>query len=253
MSLPSGHGRTFHLVSRAPARSGVIHAVAQTELGLDGVVLAGPAGVARPSALEELFLGGVREYWPYLGSGALFCDANTAAALPHAVAPPVDGALLRRLIRFAVADGWGRRPRAGQGGDAACGESACAAYFAQTFPRQARASGLGRAVRLDVLIGFDIRGTGGGQWSCRWRRGEFAYARRGLEVGAAAVYRTDVRTFQAIVAGDLPAQQAFFDQRIDIAGDTETALKLTVLFDHFLRANSSVFPRPLEAIDACIA
>jgi hypothetical protein len=51
---------------------------------------------------------------------------------------------------------------------------------------------------------------------------------------AAVTYRLGPATFDAVVSGRLTPQQAFFEQQIEVTGDLETALKLAVLFGHFL-------------------
>ena len=48
------------------------------------------------------------------------------------------------------------------------------------------------------------------------------------------MYRTDPATFADVVRGRQSPQEAFFARRIEIEGDVEKALKLAVLFDHFL-------------------
>ncbi len=110
---PEWHGRTFHLVARQPVRSGLVRAVGVEELGLDGVEFIGPDGLTDRTHLEEAFLDGLRQYWPYIDGTPRFTWTNTAAALPHVEPPVVDRAVLQRLIRFAVADQWGHgeRPR----------------------------------------------------------------------------------------------------------------------------------------------
>ena len=45
----------------------------------------------------------------------------------------------------------------------------------------------------------------------------------------------DRAAFGEIVAGRLNAQQAFFDRRIDIEGDVEVGLRLTVVLSAFFR------------------
>jgi thioester reductase-like protein len=249
MRRPAWHGRTFHLVSRSPTPSRLIHEVAAEELGLDDVSLVGAGGAVDPTPLEAMFFEGLQEYWPYLGGSPEFCDQSTATALPDLPPPPVDEPVLRRLIRFAVARRWGRHRAPIAEPDAAV-NSAWARYIETTFPRQARRSGLARAVGLDIVVGFDVRGPGGGQWSCRWERGEFRYVRRGLEEGAAVVYHTSPATFEAVIAGRQSPQQAFFEQQVAITGDLELALKLAVLLEQFLRENPPPAARPMEAIDA---
>jgi thioester reductase-like protein len=241
-------GPTYHLTARPPTPARAVLDAAAEGLGLRGMTFVGPEGVTAPSRLEEAFLDGVAEYMPYLGGTPAFDCRNTEAALPHLAPPAVDGPMLRRLIRFAVGDNWGRRASVARSG---IQDSACASYFEEEFPRLAARSGLARAVGLDVLVGFEITGPGGGLWSCRWVRGELAYVNRGLEDGAAVTYRADVRTFEAITRGREGPQQAFFDERLAITGDLETGLKLAALFAQFLHEAALTSTERTEA-DAAV-
>jgi thioester reductase-like protein len=229
MSRPGCSGRAFHLVSRSPVSTRTVRDVGSEELNLSGVEFAGPGGAADPTRLEEMFLDGVREYWPYLGGSPVFDATNTAAALPRFPPPAIDRPMLKRLIRFAVNSRWGRDVTPTTASD-----SQCAEYIERVFPRQARRSPLAREAELDITVGIELEGRGGGRWTCKWERGELVAARRGLEVDAAVTYRTDTATFDAVVNGRQTPQEAFFEQRIAITGDVETALKLAVLFGQFL-------------------
>jgi thioester reductase-like protein len=251
LAMPQWNGQTFHLVSRSPVSTRVVRDVGAEVLNLPGVEFAGPKGVAHPSRLEQLFLDGIQEYWPYLGGNPAFTCVNTSAALPDLPPPPVDRSMLERLIRFAVANRWGRAPRQTP---VVCVRplpyARCAEYIEQVFPRQASRSRLARQAGLDLTVCIDLRGPGGGQWSCKWRRGELIYARRGLEYGAAVTYHTDTATFQAVMSGIQTPQDAFFEQRITITGDLETALKLAVLFGQFVAENSVAPPHRMEVMDS---
>jgi thioester reductase-like protein len=108
LGRPAWHGRTFQLTARHPVRSGLVREVGVEELGLDGVRFVGAGGPADPTHLEAAFLDGIGQYWPYLEGTPEFTSANTAAALPHLDPPEVDRPMLQRLIRFALADNWGR-------------------------------------------------------------------------------------------------------------------------------------------------
>jgi predicted lipid carrier protein YhbT len=63
-------------------------------------------------------------------------------------------------------------------------------------------------------------------------------------------YQTDPVTIEAVVQGRLSPQEAFFARRLAIQGNPETALKLAVLFDQFLRETPRLRPDRTEAIDA---
>jgi thioester reductase-like protein len=248
VARPAWHGRTFQLAAQEPVPSGLIYRVAIEELGLSGAELVGADGVSDPSRLEEMFLEGLREYWSYLTGCPAFARANVAAALPELPAPTVDAPVLRRLIRFAVADNWGRGRRPPSAVEGAM--SPCARYIERVFPAQARRSPLGRAAGLHLLVGIVVDGPGGGKWSCRWTGGELSYVRPGLEAMADVVYHTDPSTFAAVLRGRLTPQEAFFEQRVAITGDLEAALKLAVLFGQFLRENPSSLAGRTEAVDA---
>jgi predicted lipid carrier protein YhbT len=155
------------------------------------------------------------------------------------------------LIRFAVANNWGRRRgRPTNISAAPAVNSFCARYIEQVFPRQAQSSRLARTAKLNLVVSFDIAGPGGGQWSCRWTQGELAYVNRGLEEAAEVCYQTDTATFQSLLNGRQSPQQAFFDQRITVTGNLETALKLAHLFDQFLQENPVTSNNRMEAMDA---
>ncbi len=232
VARPACHGRTYHLTAREPVPVQRIKEVAGQILRVVGAEWAGPDGPADPTSLERLLLDRLHDYLPYRHGDPAFDRRHTAAALPDLPPPPVDDALLARLIRFAEADRWGRgrapAPKAAAGLD-------CRRYIEDFFPEHAPRSALARLIALDLLVGFEITGPGGGRWSCRWVKGELAGVHRGLEPGAAVVYRTDPATLADVVQGRLDPREAFFARRIEVAGDLEKALKLAVLFGQFVR------------------
>jgi thioester reductase-like protein len=250
LARPSEHGRTYHLVSPLPATARFIQETASAELDIDGIELIGPKEVESPTRLEEMLLEGLQEYWPYLGGTPDFCHRNTTAELPHLPAPIVDAAMLRRLVRFAVANRFGRGPSPNGVFSQRSTAMSCSAYFEQVFPERARASSLARDIGLTTLVSFDIHGAGGGQWSCHWEAGELMYVRRGLDERAVAIYRTDTATFEDVVQGRQNPQQAFFEERIAISGDLETALKLAALFHQFLQERATVNLQRTETVNA---
>jgi thioester reductase-like protein len=227
---PHRHGRTYHLVAREPVPLREIKAVAAEVLGIDGVRWAGSGPLADPTVLEEMFLQHVRDYWPYLNGDPVFDCRNTRTALPDLPPPMIDRALLTRIIRFAVADRWGRpdRRRARNIG------VDCARYVERFFPEAVRRSTLA-GIPLDVIVALAVTGPGGGQWSFRWAGGNLISVERGRESDAEVIYRMDVATFEAVVRGRLSPHDAFLARNIEIAGDVEKGLKLAVLFAHFVR------------------
>jgi hypothetical protein len=190
------------------------------------------------SPLERAFLDALRDYWPYLGGDPVFDCRNTRAALPDLPPPPVDRACLGRLVRFAVADGWGkRRRRAPEAGELDCGD-----YIERFFPERIGRSPLAR-VPIETTLSFDIRGAGGGRWLCRLGGGRVLQVTRGAAQAGDVEYRMAVGTFAALVAGRESPQSAFAERRVEIAGGIEKGLALAALFGQFVRA----FPYPAAA------
>jgi predicted lipid carrier protein YhbT len=222
LSRPAWHGRTFHLVSPAPTPVRWIKQAADELLGTAHVPLVEPGR----SPAEAPFLRMVGEFKPYLRCDPEFDGRNTLAALPDSPAPPVDLAMLRRLIRFALADNWGGRT---QNVEAPID---CVDYVERFLPAAARRSVM-RALRLDVSVGLDVAGAG--SWLCTWVGGDLIAVRRGQCASADVVFRADAATFGAVVRNRLSPQDAFLARRIEIEGDVERGLKLAVLFGELVR------------------
>ena len=256
LHLPRWHGRTFHLTATHPFGWTKSSGPPKRSWGSKGAVGRG-AVPDDPTTLERVFYDRVRDYWPYLDGDPHFDRRNTRAALPSLPSPRIDRALLGRLIRFARADRWGRRtappprpcPLVGRGKEEQA-DLDCADYVERFLPAAARRSVLARVAELSLTVGLEVSGPGGGQWCCRWEEGDLTDVRRGAADEAAVVYRTDAHTFAAVVQGQTTPQQAFFTRRIGVQGDIEKALKLAVLFEHFVQENPYCPEASGEAMDA---
>jgi thioester reductase-like protein len=252
IAQPRCHGRTFHLTSQAPVLARLIRDVGTEEVNLQGVEFA-PLQEGEPlTRVEQLFLEGIQEYAGYLAGNPHFDCANTKAALPNLPPPVMDAPLLRRLIRFALGQRWGRRIAPRPSHRSSSEESGRVEYIEKTFPRLARQSRLFRQATLTVTVALDLRGPGGGQWSCKWRQGELVSLSRGLEEQAETIYHTDTTTFDAVIAGRQTPQEAFFERRITITGNLETGLKLAVLFGQLLGEPSEPPSHRKEVMDSTV-
>jgi hypothetical protein len=229
LNRPVWHGRTYHLVATVPVRANEIKRVAENLLAIDGVTWAGSGPLAEPTSVEEVFREGFQEFWPYFQGDPVFDCRNTLAALPDLPAPEIDAALLSRLIRFAVADRWGRGKQRAQ---AKRNGVNCAHYIEQFFPEAAARSSLTK-LPLDAIVAFEIDGSG--EWSFEWRGGQLTNVRRGVRPDTEATYRLSSATFGDVVTGKQSAQEAFSERRITVRGNIEKALKLAVLFGQFVQ------------------
>lgn len=227
------HGCTFHLVSQSPLTTSFIRDVGESVLNLPGVEFIGKTIVGQPTRIEQVFMEAIQEYWPYLDGNPVFDSANTQKALSDLPPPILNHAMLERLIHFGVASRWGRTlhvrkktPESPHPG--------CAYFMEHVFPVRVKKSGIAAEAGLDLTVSVDLHGPGGGKWSLKWSQGELVLVTRGILDGVTIIYHTDTMTFRDITSGIKSPQEAFFEQRISITGDVETALKLAVLFGEFL-------------------
>jgi thioester reductase-like protein len=238
LQRPQQHGRTFHLVARRPIRLREITARIEELLHVEGIEWVGPHGPSDPTSVERMVLEQFEDYWSYLGHALVFDCRNTRRALPDLPPPSFDRELMARLLRFAQEDGWGR----GRGKTRLARTPDFGHYLESILPGQMQRSPLARALPRRLLFALDIGGAGGGQWSCRWSDRTLS-VRRGLDADVAVTYRLDSSAFADLLHGRQTPQQAFFDGRIAIDGDMETALKLALFIEQFL-AESSHPPAP---------
>jgi nucleoside-diphosphate-sugar epimerase len=110
---PEWHGRTYHLTPDPPVTARELEEAMAAYFGYSGVRFAGPEArqAADLNEVETQFYQYVSQYELYWSSEPRFGAANTRAAVPDRRCPPVDAAMVRRLIDFAVRDGWGRADR----------------------------------------------------------------------------------------------------------------------------------------------
>ncbi len=243
---PQCHGRTFHLVARQPVRHRVMMGIIEELLQFEGIEWAGRDGITDPTALEQLVLEEFRDYWSYLGSDLVFDCRNMRQALPDFPPPPIDRALVVRLLRYAQEDNWGRgrREKSSQTPD-------IAHYLEHVLPEKLSRSPVAQALPSGLLFTLDIHGAGGGVWSCRWAEGTLSI-RRGLDAGAVVTYRMESSLFMDLLRGKQTPQHAFFEGHIEIEGDMEKALKLAMFIEQFLAESSDRSPGRTEATHAGI-
>jgi thioester reductase-like protein len=238
LQRPKWHGRTFPLVARQPLRLRQLAAIIEDLLQTEGIQWVGPDGLRDPTAVEKMILEELKDYWPTLRNAPVFNCRNTCQALPQLPPPPLDRDLVARLLSFAQQDGWGRRrSQAGLGRP-----RDLAHYLECQLPAQLQQSSLARILPRRLLFALDVRGAGGGQWSCQWADGCLS-VRRQLDADAVVTYRLESSTFADLLDGRQSPQKAFFDGNVEIDGDMEKALKLALFIEQFL-AESSTRPAP---------
>jgi thioester reductase-like protein len=245
LQRPRWHGRTFHLVARRPVRLREITAIIEDLLQFEGIQWTGAQGLDDPTSLEQMVLEQFRDYWSYLRNALVFDCENTSRALPDLPPPAFDRELMVRLLDFAQRDGWGRernKTRPVRTPD-------FAHYLERVLPGQLRQSSLAPGLPRDLHFALDIRGAGGGPWSCRWADDTLS-VRRGFDAGASVIFHIESTAFEDLLRGRQTPQKAFFDGRVEIDGDMEKALKLALFIEQFLAESSARPARRTEVSHA---
>ncbi len=146
----------------------------------------------------------------------------------------IDEKFIQKLLAFAEADEWAKSKKKKKNKP---NQFNCKNFFEVYFPRAAAASQLARIQDLNTHIGFEVTGEDGGLWMCELVQGDVQSISptNKLTDEINFLYKTNVATLEEIVTGKISARDAFFKQRIDIQGDVERALLLSLLLEDLLR------------------
>lgn len=226
---PRGHGQTYHLVANRSVPIREVTAIIEDLLSIEGIQWVGANGLPDPTSVEQMVLEQFEDYWSYLRSDVVFDNSNLREALPDLPAPAFNRELVDRQLRFAQNDGWGRE-RVRSPADR---PMELAHYLEDILPAQMRRSRLAEALPPGLIFTLDVRGPGGGRWMCRCGD-RTLNVRRGAAAEAVFAYRMEAPILDTLIHGRQSPQQAFLEDRIQIDGDMEKALKMAMLIEQFL-------------------
>jgi hypothetical protein len=235
LSRSENPARTFHLTNSCPVTAKAIYEVAASELGITCIDFAGRDQRVTPNKAEASFFEAVQDYLPYLVGDPEFCNANTIAALPDFPAPMIDRPRLTQLVRSADEETRLKSKRQTCLNDRNSLDEFCITYLERDFPQQVVRSRWYRQFDLNLTMCIRLDGVQPIRWLLTWSRGELVSVIRTDVANASVTVRIDPETFVAVVKGHLTPQAAFFDQRVEISGDVELALKLTYLLELLLK------------------
>jgi thioester reductase-like protein len=198
---PELRGRTFHLTTRFPTSIALTCEV--TEEALREYAQSGaPTKSARPQtgSLEETFVDQMETYRAYWRDDPEFDCRNTREAAPEWPCPQVDRDMLLRTARFAYRTnfGWPRPQPLRASFDVL-------EHLSGVVPVQLQNGHDCRQVRL---IGVQVNGPGGGQWTLAVQSGRPIAAQHGLAEERHAVIYLNSRTYERCVRGELTVDEA---------------------------------------------
>jgi thioester reductase-like protein len=221
---PEWHGRTYHLTPKHPVTTRLIRDVLEETVGFYGARFAG-AG-RRPehsSEAEAIFYEHIRVYNSYWRMDPEFDRTNTELAAPHLPCPDVDRALLVKLSRAAIDEGFPTPTK----------KPVDFEFVAQEAlqPWLERGAQLTRREPRERLLGLDIFGPGGGQWQLLVQDRQVVGAETGIHAERAAICRLDAATFADLVSGQQTWDSAFSGGSAQLVGNGLTQGEYAALLD----------------------
>jgi putative sterol carrier protein len=87
---------------------------------------------------------------------------------------------------------------------------------------------------LDASCRINVTDAPDGAWTLVIERGRLTRVEREGPVPE-AIFNLSAETLLEVVTGELSPQQAFFSQRIDLEGDLETGMKLSIVLAPFFK------------------
>jgi len=82
---------------------------------------------------------------------------------------------------------------------------------------------------LDAVVGLDLAGEGGGQWTLRFTGGAMTWS-EGLDPAAGATLKVSAKDFDALCRRQLNPISAFMTGRLKVVGNMAIIMKLQPLF-----------------------
>ncbi|MCX5689015.1 MAG: SCP2 sterol-binding domain-containing protein [Planctomycetota bacterium] len=109
-----------------------------------------------------------------------------------------------------------------------------AAYFHEFLPEAIGRSGLAGMTALDTKFRFMVEDVDRGSWICTFYRGALTQVlRSSCEDGVDFTYRMGAAAFMDIVCARVDPQGVFLEERAQISGNFESALKMGMILQQF--------------------
>ncbi|VAX42413.1 hypothetical protein MNBD_PLANCTO02-2152 [hydrothermal vent metagenome] len=245
----------FHLTPNAPITAKKLVDAVQEFYDISGIEFVGEETdiSGKQNVFERIFERETKRLGPYFQNDPQFDRTTLDELCPHLKEVAIDDQFIKKLLTFAEDDQWAKSKR-WKNNDSK--RFNCKNFFEVYFPRAADDSQLVRIHDLNTRIGFEVTGEDGGLWVCELSRGNVKSISPTTHFTDKIdfLYKTDVTTLEEIVTGKISARDAFFKQRIDIQGDVERALLLSLLLEDLLREipyqTETTSVKPLENICA---
>lgn len=194
---PDARGGTYHMAPDKPLTSRELVEYCGEFFNSTGAEFCGDDYDLHPVTREEnedqwmferLYTENMTTYAPYERTDNIFDMTNTKRFAGDIHCPEIDRTVLHRYLEYGNEDRWGkRRPQVQD--PAIQAED----YFARFSERETSGT--------PVIIGVDLSGPGGGQFTLSVNRGAICHVERGLPESEASILRSTTDEFAQILDG----------------------------------------------------
>jgi thioester reductase-like protein len=236
-----GAGKIFHIANPSPPRFQKLTAIAETIFDI-------PIACSDRSSFPETRPGKNGEgretplslYTPYMSGEPEFDLTNTRALLPNyeSAFPPMDEAYFRKILTYAIDHDW-RDPSSSP---ARPSREKTEVRFADKYFKEFLVGRINRPLlqnvrNLSAVFSIEIQDDVHSRWVLELRDGRLLSISQNGSTPECS-YVLDGPTFEKIVKGFYPPDEAFFDGRVEIRGNIEIGLHVAAAFSEFC----STFP-----------
>lgn len=235
--IRTGAPQTYHITNPQPVTLAALRDIFAALFALPGAKLVHEEEFRekKPDRFEAMYRKAAAQYAPYLADEPDFDRTNTDAALRGAslVLPEMNAAFFQKLVDYARKTRWGKTrtevPAAAEGR-----KESVEQYFDRFLADKMHQQLLPNLKHLTASCRIMVEDLPGRSWSLRIDQGRLVeISLNGLVCPCTFTLHSD--TFSAIVGGRLAPQQAFFQRKINIAGDVEMGLKLATVLAAFFK------------------
>ena len=211
------HGRTFHIVPQEPTTPRHVVESCYRYFNSNGVEYVGDGqfAVNQDNKFESKFLEGVSKYQAYDHTDPRFGDANIKQFASHFSCPSISEETIHRYLEYGQMDKWGKRRACKVDLDrvaedyfpAVC--SIATQFFGSDIFDEVKES-----KQRELVIGLDIMGAGGGQWTLTANSTGEPAITRGLPPGQPPLIQLDMDEFIRMFSQSKTEQIDLFSGKI---------------------------------------
>lgn len=213
---PSAHGKTFHMAPAQPLTAKELINAGYTFFNSSGIEWVGDQEIdpATYNAFEAEIIPAMNMYENYQRTDPEFDCTNLLEHAGHIPCPAITEEVIHRFIEFGQQDRWGkRRARASQADVAMHENLSLIAVDSETFSRDYR-----------PLVGLDILGPGGGQWTLGVNSAGELASNLGLDCATPSLIRLPMDDFKILIQA-LHKSGAFDADRNPVSMGTQGVLE----------------------------